>query len=262
MGEPRPPGMAGVDRHYPWRPDPKDLYKAFIANAEFYGLPVGMLKVVGAKYSFNGTANAGPLSGQHANTWTNSMYLDNSTYVSLADLDVELPMGEATSLQTAYHESTHAFFDLKENEAPFRKFIEDGVKYYEKAPMTGGGVSRDPERVFQEAVASYVGGRVATWWLAFEMLNALQSKTDADDEKKKRIKVLALKTKREYNDAMKARVYGYEEKAWYSSDQVETLKPITESMKNFLDHQILEDKIPDSFSAVTRFDQMLSALLQ
>src|SRR5262245_1785811 len=146
----KPPGSLGINNHYPWGPDPRDLYRGFIANAEFYGMPVAFLRVVGKRYTFHVTAAAGPFSTEHANPITNSMYLNVSTYKMLIKMETALPVGEATAIATAYHESTHAFLDLKENEPKFKKLIEDGIKHYQGAPMAGGGLSRTPERLFQE----------------------------------------------------------------------------------------------------------------
>ncbi len=235
----RPPGRAGVSNNYPWGPNPRDLYRAFIANAEFYGMPVTFLRAVGKGYTFQGTATAGPFADEAANVFLNTITLRSDTYDALADLDIEKPFGEATALQTVYHESTHAYLDLMENDPKFAAFIKEGVSYYTGAPLKGGGVSRTPDRLFQEAVASYVGNRVASWWLAFEVLTSLASAPRTDQGVRERLKRRALKSQTDYDKAMADRDFGYEEKSWHSSDQIETAKPISEHLRTFLDHELI-----------------------
>jgi len=255
-----PPGRAGISNTYPWvEPHPRDLFWGFIANAEYYGLPVNFLRIVGRSYTLNMN---GPGRAQRADVWTNSMYLDRSTYDLLVDMNVDLPVGESTAILTAYHESTHAYLDLKENEAAFKTFIADGEKHYKDAPMVGDTTSRDPKRVFQEAAASYVGNRASTWWLAFEMLAILTTTlASGNNVSKDKVVRMANIARKDYNDVMKEMVFGYEESAWYSSDQVETTRPLSAAMKRFLDTELLEDKIPDDFDKVTKLRQLYLDLL-
>jgi hypothetical protein len=255
----KPPGPGGIKQNYPWGPDPRDQFLAFIANAEFYGMPVAFLRAVGQGYTFSLTASAGPLSSVHANVWTNSLYMHKVTYDTLTRIDVEDPPGASTALLDVYHESTHAYVDLKENEPKFKKFIADGIAYYKDAPMEGGGKCSDPDRVFQEAIASYVADRVAGWWGCLNVLTWLALKKPADQSVRDGLKRLALKQPKRYDDSMAERVYGYQEKSIVNSDQIATTKPISEAMKNFLDHEFLEDKIPDHFQSVARFRDLLLA---
>ena len=71
----------------------------------------------------------------------------------------------------------------------------------------------------------------------------------------------ATKSRKEYNDAMKRQLFGYEEKSWHSNDQVETKRPISAPMKKFLDDELLESKIPDEFDKVAKLRELYLDLI-
>ena len=81
----KPPGRAGVNNNYPWGPHPRDLFWGFIANAEYYGLPVNFLRVVGKSYTMQ------EADAEEASTWTNTLSLKGSTYNTLVDMNVDEP---------------------------------------------------------------------------------------------------------------------------------------------------------------------------
>jgi hypothetical protein len=246
----KPPGPAGLDTRFAL---PHTKYLRFIANAEFYGLPVELLRAVGRDYHVLSTT-----SSAFTNVYTNTLNLNPNTYATLLSLDADNKPGDSGSLQQAYHESTHAYMDLKENDSKFKQFTEDGIKYYTDAPLENGKKSRTPSRLFEEAVGSYVGDRVAVWWRAFNQLSFYDSQpwpTDATLVSAYVKFVLSQESK--YNTEMAERVYGYEEKSIVNSEQISTTKPITDAMKTFMDREFLEDKIPDTFRQVSRFVHLM-----
>src|SRR5262245_30742393 len=122
-------------------------FNRLVQQLEGYQMPVRFLRLVGAKYSFGETSGI-----SNRNTWLNTMDPDKA--------DVDMLKGgfrpggtldEASLIQTIYHESTHAYLDLKENEQKFSSFIKDGIAHYRGAPLRGGGSATDPDRIFQEA---------------------------------------------------------------------------------------------------------------
>ena len=207
---------------------PYDRYLAFIANAEFYGMPVAFLRAVGKDYAILSTTSIA-----HVTPMLNAMYLNPATYASLIRLDADEPPG-VNGLQQAYHESAHAYMDLKEDESKFKTFIADGIKYYKEAPLTGGSKSKDPDRLFKEAVGCYVGERAAAWWRTLNTLSYFDSfPLPTDPAIRDGYKRITLKQMGSYNTAMAERVYGYEDKSRFDSEQIYTTKPVSDAMKKF-----------------------------
>jgi hypothetical protein len=240
-----PPGGAGIN--------PKDLkamFSGFLANANYYGMPTKFLAAVGKGYDLTVIAEKESEAFDRARK---QMELHRSTYDLLVGMNADLPFGEAGAIDNVYHEATHAYLELKREK--FKKLIADGEKYYTDAPMKGGGTSKDPARVFQEAAASYVGRRAAAWWAAFEVLTTVLVPIATRPERVDvgRLKSNAQTTRTEYNDQMKKRDYGYEG----DPTQVSTSKPISADMKATLDSELLEGKIPDEFDQVPKFAQLL-----
>jgi hypothetical protein len=65
----------------------------------------------------------------------------------------------------------------------------------------------------------------------------------------------------DYNRQMAQVVFGYSEEGGFlglGSEQAYTTRAMTAEMKNFLDHELLEDKIPDTFDAVAGFQELLN----
>src|SRR5436189_6302746 len=96
--------------------------------------------------------------------------------------------------------------------------------------------------------------------MVFQMLSKLASTVPSDDIVRQRYRTLAAKQRLDYNAAMRQRVFGYEEKSAISSEQIETIRPISDALKTFLDHELLEDKIPDDFDAVAKFRLLISEI--
>ncbi|MEP6730878.1 MAG: DUF4157 domain-containing protein [bacterium] len=244
-----PPGAATATT-------PKEKFLHFIETADLYGLPVQFLKKVGAAYDFETNAKG---DSPVTHPWTHTMKMSADVYEGINTLDPVGPIG-TQDLDTAYHESTHAYLrDLMQNDPTFKIFIEAGIKDYEHAPMmdtsTGksAGETQDKERLFQEAAAEYVAGRAGGWWSAFLELSQYIAKG--------KLTVARIdKLRKEYNATMAQRVHGtYAARVGWSLSQTEiaTTQPMSVDMKAFLDHQLLEDKIPDLFDDVAGFKKLI-----
>ena len=242
-------------------------FNRFVQQADGYGMPARFLRLVATKYTFDETS--GDVS--YANTWLNTMNFDKADLASLkSGFRPGGTLGEASTIQTIYHESTHAYLDLKENERKFKEFIREGIAYYRGAPLQGGGVADDPDRVFQEAAASYVGHRGATWYSTYDLIEVYRESVDErtwDGRGNKdfydNMEKLARKIPDEYDTAMRDRVFGYEE---IRGNQVETTKAISARIKAFCDDEILEGKISDTFANSAflkeRHDSLLALITQ
>jgi hypothetical protein len=132
-------------------------FEQFVQQVESYGMPAIFLRLVATKYTFGQTSGI-----SNTNTWLNNMDLDDSDVATLlARFRPGGTLGESTTIGTLYHESTHAYLDLRDGEKKFKDFIRDGENYYKGASLAGGKTANDPDRIFQEAAASYVGHRAA-----------------------------------------------------------------------------------------------------
>lgn len=237
-----------------------------------YGLPVRFLRLVATRYTFGETSGT-----SHVNPYFNSMNFDEDDLNMLkTEFRAGGTMGEASTIQTVYHESTHAFLDLKDNEVKFKEFIRRGTDYYRQAPLVGGGTGTDPDRIFQEAAASYVGHRVATWYEALELIQSLRETVDEKTWSNQgspgfygRAEKMAREIPADYDSRMSDRIFGYEEQGgglFSSSIQVETTRPISAAIKAFCDDEILEGKISDTFARAaglkSRHDALLAQIAQ
>ena len=237
------------------------LVNQFINQVESYGMPVKFLRFVATKYTFgetSGTANT--------NTWLNNMDLKDSDVDSLkAGFRPGGTQGEASTVQTIYHEGTHAYLDLRDGEKKFKDFIQDGESYYKDAPLEGGKTAKDPSRILTEAAAGYVGDRAAAWYGTYDFIEALREGVDqatwagkGNKDLYDRMDKIARKIPGDYDRSMRDRVFGYEER-W--GNQIPTTKPISASIKVFCDTEILEGKIPDAFDSSAFLKERHQSLL-
>ena len=235
----------------------RQLYDSFVGNAERYGLPVRFLRRVGRNYSIGfGSSSA-------VNYWLNTMTLEEEDLRSASQMAPTLPVGEASAIRTIYEEATHAYLDLVSNEPRFSRFIAAGERHYQGARTTRGTTTTDPGRVFQEAAGTYVAHRAAVWWSTFESLSIFAGMSSSDPAAASRLRQRNMfgRLRDDYNRQMAEVVFGYSEEGGFlgiGSEQVETTRPMTGGMKTFLDHELLEDKIPDRFEAVAGFQQLLN----
>jgi hypothetical protein len=232
-----------------------------IALAETYNLPVDYLRYVATNYGKFFTYPHDDDKTSYTDMISNEMVLKWSVFEQLENIDPQDFAPETASLATFYHEMTHAYLDLREEEFVIGKLIEQAEKYYkpEKPPFGGTRsiyeegrkpqeISR-PYQVVQEAAGTYVGHRIAAYWEALQSLYWLQNNYE------KGVNPLALggsfsKIERTYNAEMGRTVFGYEEGLF--SGQVPVTKPIYPRLRMFCDMTILEGKIPDKFSDLVR----------
>jgi hypothetical protein len=192
------------------------------------------------------------------------LYLSLDTVNALKEPSPKLPYGESEAIQTLYHEATHAYLVSQKEDLAVKKLMESGKRYYTNAPLKYGETADDPERLFHEAAASYVGHRAATWWNTLESIvyveRVIRGRTKgsrrtalqwAQNKLLYRIDILINQAKgipQKYNDAMRQLTFGYEDELrGLSFVQIETTKRMPDVLKQFCDHVILEGKMPDQF---------------
>lgn len=216
----------------------------FIADAERFGLPVGMLRDVADSdytYELGGSTNVSP--------WFNALTFEPADLASVADMSLSKPRKEAGGVQTIYHEATHAWFDVKKDAADVRVLREQGREYYKDAPL-GQGRADDPDRIFDEAIASYVGHRTSIYWQALEELTIISDTltTKPAPHAQARILVHAKSVRATYERQMGERVFGYQTPGWWSSKQLYTTRIVSSHIKTFADKRLLENRLPDQFA--------------
>jgi hypothetical protein len=258
MGVPNsPPGPANLPKHIWGGPHCDEQWWGFVGNAAYFGMPVNFLKAVGKSYRFGVRMFGG---SSQTDTYLNMIDLSSaSVYDQLVGMKYGPPRGVASALLTAYHEGSHAYLDIKENEASFKTFIADGKAYYKDAPLDDGTASKNPERLLTEVVATYVSERAVAWWAAFDSLASLTAEAEAGKGTQAGRLKLANKARDNYNAITKQDkyVYGYD---MSGGKQAETTRPMTGPMRAFLDKEFLEDKIPDDFDKATRLFPLYQAL--
>jgi hypothetical protein len=229
-------------------------YRTFILDSERYGLPTRFLREVEPNFSVGRSWFGGDSVYQHFQV----MSLSLDTIQDVECLSPLLNRG-ASGIGTIYHESTHAWFQLKSKEPAVADIIRKGTAYYERAPLQGGAKADDPARVFNEAAASYVGGRVGNWWLSFQGLSFLA----AAHARRGDVQRFIAQQQRAYNRAMAERTFGYQDTGGLlgiGSQQTATTRQISDQLKRFLDETILDGTIPETFGEVTGFQRLISEI--
>lgn len=244
----------------------KDKYRTIMNNVESHKLPTEFMKKVYENYSFFSLSQ----ENDYINPYLNYMNLTQDTLDdALKGSGEEVPrkpINGAPGIGTIYHESTHAYLDLMEDDPEFENFIERGEAYYKDAPLRDGTFADDPERVFQEAAASYVGTRVSNWWSAYEMLSILAKKKKSRNISDKEIDICSRSIDRiiENYNGTASDSYGYQEKGdflGYGSHQVETDRKMSPDMIDFLEEKFLEDGIPRDFEDEVIFRNLVGEIM-
>lgn len=216
----------------------------FIARAERFGLPVGMLRnVARSDYTYRQG------SSTSVSPWLNTMTFEPADLAAVANMSPSKPRKEARGVQTIYHEATHAWLDVKQDDAEVRVLRQEGREYYKDAPLSAGQAD-DPERIFEEAIASYVGHRTSTYWQALEELTIIADTLAAKPAPDAQARILgqAKTVRATYERQMGERVFGYQTPGWWSSQQIYTKRLVSSSIKDFADVRLLENKLPDQFA--------------
>src|SRR4051794_18192615 len=96
-------------------------FRGFIGDAERFGLPVGFLRAVAASsytYEFGDETAVSP--------WTNTMSFEKQELDGVANMSPSTPYGESTSVLNIYHEGTHAWLDIQEDQPKVSALIAHG----------------------------------------------------------------------------------------------------------------------------------------
>jgi len=227
-------------------------YRATVKDLKAQGMPVGFLEAVANK------AESGEYSMESSSLLSllgNDKFLPTFKKLNLDPASLEgwrkIANGDhvrASSTGSLIHESTHAYLDSKNGDKEYADFIAKGVEHYRDAPLKGGGTATDPERIFQEAVASYVDSRIQAYARARDQLQAYSQLAATGqyavsvDEFKSMLSDVA----RDYDESQAAFTFGYQDK--FLKDQVYTTREISPELRDFIDTNILEGRIPNRFS--------------
>lgn len=236
---------------------------------EAIGMPVRMLRYVTKNYTLWQTSGSA-----HVKHRLNVLSLKAAQYEELAALAPGGSTNEGTTVQTYYHESTHAYVDLmvEAKDADMIALVAHGEAYYRDAPMKDPDlpVATDPYRLFQEAIASYVGHRAATWYGAHESLSTILGMLaeSADPGQREDVEVYAnmaefvRERRANYDSRIGQRQFGYQDYAWYSSSQVYTKRRISDRIKAYADAQILDGMIPETFDTAAPLKALYDTALR
>jgi hypothetical protein len=160
-----------------------------------------------------------------------------------------------------YHECTHAFLANVGRDEQVARVIRQGMTYYTDASLEKKRTASDPEEVFQEAAAGYVGGRVTVYWaaLAYLVKAGMSALSMPGPVRVARFLDGVEQRREQYDHDMSRRVFGYET---VDGHQVETTKAISPELKAFLDERILEGKMPDHFNDVVAFQNIVDGVVE
>lgn len=225
-----------------------DGQKAFAAGIDALkaeGMPVAFMETVLSDY-FDVWITK---SGNNVLHRLNIMRLSKSTMDDIKGATMDGRSHEVVGLQTAYHESTHAFIDLMEEKAPLKPIVASARDYYSRATRSDGHKVQDPYRALQESAATYVGHRAANYWWMHEHLLLLEEFTKEGTVIDPDIDFSSLtKIGQVYNRQMDDNLFGYEPySSWRGGAQIELDVAIHPALKTYCDDVILEGKVKDTF---------------
>ena len=173
------------------------------------------------------------------------------------------PLGisdNSNKIGTLFHEATHAYLDIFQNHPGIQPHLQAGVEYYTDAPLKNGDLVDDPERVFQEAAASYVGNKATAYAGAYGALQNLMRPEIPADTIPEHIEII----KDGFNTKMADQTHGYEPTGipFINEGQVSTTRKISPELADFLDQQILKMRIPNDFDSVEQFQPLIDAAME
>jgi hypothetical protein len=229
-------------------------FQRFVQGVEQCGMPVGFLRTVGQNYRLLFSQTDTMVTRNRDTLWLKQ----DMMRVLPKTISPEPPFGEQTVILTLYHEATHAYFDIMKDTPRIKALVRKGEEYYRGAPTTVPGHEvQNPERVTQEAAGMYMEHRAASWWAAFEQLVLLGQKAIADSAAAATFDWEVQSIAARYDQAMAKTRFGYEPAGKDESTQIRVNKPIFPELKQFLDSELLEDKIPDLFHQVRYFQDLI-----
>ena len=220
----------------------------FIAEANRAGLPVRFLNEVGrSNYNYDYATDQNETS-----IWFNTLSLTRETLASVTSLSRFERGAAASGILAIYHEATHAWFDIMEQRPDVIALTTHGRHYYAGSKRISGALVDDAERAFQEAAAEYVAHRASNYWSTLFKLSSFERMVAADPPVAKLGVALAnvKKVPSEYNQVMAERRMGYQMTGPFGIGVQDVLtKKISPVIKSFCDRVLLENLIPDYFSA-------------
>lgn len=268
------------------------LLSSFITQASSIGLPVKMLSYVQQHYDLGTTTKPRGFTDPSRNRFR--LNEDKAADLKSAAIGGAVTDGKVTfhdeedAVNELYHEATHAYIDLKLDEARavphrFRRLIDNGpqlaarrveaviaeaASYYDVTMVKGRltPIVGEGSDIAHEAAAMYIGRRASMYWrtvdaLAFnrDWLNKkIRSKdTEQVDEESKGIFTLQA----QYNKVMADLVQGYYTTGitwfvWSNKKQREVQgRKIPSTLKAMCD-DLLEHKIPYHFSAAALLSRL------
>ena len=222
-----------------------------IERLQHYRMPVRFLRFVASRYTFRQTYRGVDAT----NEWVNRIdfSIDNVRRWSRGFRPGGV-LGETTSIQTLFHEFTHAYLDLKENDPNVSRILAHARRHYRNAPMRNGRVTENLDRLVTEAFAGYVGNKASVFYDAFELLSFWKESLDRLVWRNEGVpnfdmierEVANIPTT--YNARMAYRVFGYDSGRFGFSDQNPTNRQISDQIRFFCDTEMLESKISPTFA--------------
>lgn len=232
------------------------------------GMPVRFLRYVLQNYDFVVEDD----DRDETNILLNEVQLMTGTADGLRGIERFEPASD--TIDTIYHESTHAYFDLRgeASDEPIAGLLSRAARHYRGAdlsppeqtpdlPVTDVAPGDIP-RLVDEAAGEYVGHRARIWWHARQLLNIASLPLLRNGQPNTEENALrAVRWARgSYNRGTAQRVFGYTEVGLIWRDARWTRRQIMPGLKRYLDRQLLEDKIPDNFHSVEAFRTVLQEL--
>ena len=183
------------------------MYSNFISKADRLGMPVKYLRDVEKDWSYTFSETDGI---NETGTTRNVMNLNANTIAGGNALSIEKPQSASGAVQSIYHESVHAWMDIKADDQAIKDLMKNGEKYYKGAPLDDNSTADDEERIVQEAVAEYVGDRVSNWFNAMQALTLYKGYVKPDQLTISNATKAIQKIKSLYLIVTAARAFGYQ----------------------------------------------------
>jgi hypothetical protein len=204
--------------------------RSFISEAQQYSMPTAYLTRLVNEYEFD--FEDGPGTDHVRDGWllSHKLVLYEPTWRGLTRPN----FADVVSVQTLYHEGTHAYIDLVDYDET-REFGE-AMQCYEMSKLADGNYlfETDTEQAVQEAAATYVGHRASTlwktWWRVKFVDQLAKSAVDGKMTVARAIEIMKgtgkSTVRNDYEAAMREQVFGYVTPTRFTGDQVELTKPI------------------------------------
>ncbi|MET0287732.1 MAG: hypothetical protein ABW352_24805 [Polyangiales bacterium] len=223
-------------------------FRRFIADMAFHRLPVRFLEdVEGSSYLILDTKK-----GSRVIPSFNTMLLDESDLLGVSNV-TDGRSSASGVIGDVYHEATHAWLDLRRGLPEVRALREQGIAHYHDAPVVHDEQA-DSERLFEEAIAEYVGWRISVFWQARSSLliwrERVKPRGDRSARAEEQLASVLRKLPSDYDRGMALREFGYQPPPWFSSRggaQDVTTREISTAMRSFADDRLLENRVPHFF---------------